>query len=122
MHYSNLSYIITQMYSPAALRSVDYEATRDDALERFRDPTYLPSFDEVTGTFCGKPDAWTELVGLSSMDGNFFSEYFTLEYIEGLAAHLRELLEGSSSPTILEVGAGAGRLSYFCRRDSPKLE
>ena len=102
---------------------VDFEA----AIARFRDPTYLPSYEEVCSAFPTdvliKDMWWLRFVGDSyyGKPGNFlFFEFLTQEYVDALAAYLKsratDLGANLQEPLkVLEVGAGDGRLAHFMK-------
>jgi hypothetical protein len=91
------------------------------SLETLVEPTHLLTVAEVFSRFGDKQADWTELRGLASVHGHFFCEYFTRDYVDNLAVKLRALLEGQAAPTILEVGAGSGRLTHFLTERLPEM-
>lgn len=77
----------------------------------FDDPFYLPSYAEMCEKFGGRDGMWSELISHSRAQKQFFCEYYTKDYIEALGEHLQPRLTADRQTTILEVGAGVGRLS-----------
>ncbi|MBP7807179.1 hypothetical protein KA047_01645 [Candidatus Saccharibacteria bacterium] len=79
----------------------------------FEDPFYLPTYDDVVERFNDHDGMWGYLGAQMGAQGMFFCEYYTREYIEGLAEHLMQRADANQETIVLEVGAGAGRLSRF---------
>lgn len=77
----------------------------------FDDPFYLPEYREVVKAFGERQERWSKLGAYMGSQGLFFCEYYTQDYIEALVAHLEPRMQSERQTTILEVGAGAGRLS-----------
>ena len=93
---------------------------RTMTVERLRDLHYLPSREEVFNAFndaMGKfdVDAWRKFM----FENENIQELLTTEYINALTDYLIERLKtinANDEPvTILELGAGNGRLSHFIR-------
>lgn len=86
-----------------------------DALEQtrpfFDDPFYLPTYQEVVKAFGERQERWSKLGAYMGGRGLFFCEYYTQDYLEALATHLEPRIHSERQTTILEVGAGVGRLS-----------
>jgi hypothetical protein len=86
-------------------------------LERLRDPAYLPSRQEIFDTFHGNLDLNWFIRFCFDRDYPIF-EFFNQEHIQALGGYLagRAHVLGATHEepvTILEVGAGTGRLSHF---------
>jgi len=107
------------------------ELTREQFMEKLKDPYWLPKFDEIVGVI----DSFTDKEGVKVLDETdqrkwqdfLFDEQspifeiWTREYIENFSNYLSErskALGGTKeNPTvILEVGAGDGKLSYFLNK------
>ena len=99
---------------------VDVEKAQ--ALDKLRDPRYLPSFDEVIDlfsfrhTFGVRFSDWTHFT-IEFLDYSVY-EFFTREHIEGLSSYLAGRISDihaktGKKATILDVCAGNGRLPYF---------
>lgn len=88
--------------------------------EKLLDPSYLPTRDEIYRAFVSKKD-WYNFIDQS---GHTTYEFLNEEFISALADYLSQRIEAlgasvDSPVTILEAGAGNGRLSHFLRQ---KLE
>ncbi len=104
-----------------ALKS--YEASEQDLLvkrERLRDPNILPSRSEIFNAFPETPSGpglspWIEF---SHDKDNTFFELLNREYIAKLSNYIdqraMQIAEITQKPvTVLEIGAGDGRLTHF---------
>lgn len=101
------------------LPSPENQPTPEELREKFKDPRYLPTRDEVMRAFsvdCSKE--WRDFI-FDPENPTF--EILTEEYINALADYIIERVqEYRTSPeksfTILEIGAGNGRLSHFLQQ------
>lgn len=91
----------------------------EDFIAKLKDPHFLPSFSELSEHLNGisfeNQKTWLELI--DDPQRRVF-EFLTKEYVNALACYLSQrAFELGASPenpiTILEVGAGNGRLSHF---------
>ncbi len=90
--------------------------------ERIRDPKYLPTVPEVSRAFTPAHfRAWQEFCIKSDPP---IYELFTQEQIKALCSYFidrqRDLATDGHTVTILEVGAGNGRLSHFLKQQLEK--
>lgn len=102
------------------------EATIEELQEKLRDPGYLPTRQEITDAFPPRDTHFDRCLGdrfCRDKEHPVF-EFLNQEYIEALADYLEQCVEelGATKDepiTILEVGAGDGRLTHFLKQ---KLE
>jgi hypothetical protein len=110
-------------------KSLEAESTLEDESKRLqedlKDPNYLPSYKKVKpiiDRFTDKRGNWllseTEGKDLNQfMRDEHIYEIFTEEYINGLSEYLKTRIETLSKTekihTILEVGAGNGKLTHL---------
>jgi len=92
--------------------------------EKFRDPSYLPTHKDVSQAFNSEDGFSAEWFHFCSDRENPIFEFLNEEFINAFSVYLSSRIESlgasENSPiTILEVGAGNGRLSHFLRQ---KLE
>lgn len=109
------------------------ELTRDQMFEKLHDPLFLPKYDQLD----------QQLTHLNNLKGNNNPEYkkwhqfvcskeepifefWTQEYIDGfgnyLAKRIKKLKGTENNPiTILEIGAGNGKLSYHLKQKLNEL-
>lgn len=109
--------------TPEAERTLELESQR--LQEKLKDPNYLPSYTEIKPIIDSLTDEdggsrlpeaqkreWDQL-----MRDEHIYEIFTEEYINGLSKYLKtrieELLKTGRVRTILEVGAGSGKLTHL---------
>lgn len=95
------------------------EQVREKALLRLKDPNFLPTHDDIAAAFkdgFSRPESpWWNFV--ENQERPVY-ELLNREFIQALSSYLRgraaELGATSELPiTVLEVGAGNGRLSHF---------
>jgi len=100
--------------------SASFETKRENVAfaefkENMRDPSHLPAHREITRAFRTK----AEWESFCDMDGNRVYEFINEEFVEALCTYLAQRIsayrKGEQPVTILEVGAGNGRLSHFLR-------
>lgn len=94
--------------------------TPEELREKFRDPHFLPTYDQVKTAF----PTWEEFRDFCHDQTNPVFEVLNEEYLNGLADYfagkVNEYSASEDRPlVILEIGAGNGRLSYFLQQ---KLE
>lgn len=111
------------------ITSPEKKLTPEELREKFRIPTYLPTHDEILRAFC--PDGYSLSDTKREWDRfcrddeeNPFFEVLNEEFIDAFTDYLVTRAESfdvteGQPVTILEVGAGNGRLSYFLQK---KLE
>ena len=95
---------------------------RSAAEKMIKDPVYLPTFEEAKTLLYGYDDSCGNGFRCG-VDGdnqsNVIFELFTAEYISALGDYLKqrvdELNRNGQPVTILEVGAGRGKLTYSLR-------
>jgi hypothetical protein len=97
------------------------DKTREELIDKMRDPSYLPSNREISIAFESEPDEWTKFC--LEKDSPIY-ECLNKEFIDSLSEYLSQRVGGlkvsNDQPiTILEVGAGSGRLTHFLQQ---KLE
>ncbi|MFA6348415.1 MAG: hypothetical protein WCX30_03215 [Candidatus Paceibacterota bacterium] len=98
-----------------SVNSEKEEPTPEELLEKFRNPKYLPTREEILHAF--NYDSWNNRC--NDRDNQIY-EFLNKEFINSLSDYLSERIEklgaSESSPVIiLEVGAGDGRLSHFLK-------
>ncbi len=92
--------------------------------ERLRDPKYLPTVQEVTRAFTPADfHKWQEFCIKSDPP---IYELFTQEQIKALSSYFVErradlAIDDGQPITILEVGAGNGKLSHFLKQQLDKV-
>lgn len=101
------------------MTAIDAEQSMGGAYAWFTDPTYVPSLAEVQAAEAtpeGRAAA-EDYYNLDLRTGQY--EIWTQEYIAGLGSYVARTLTGYGQPgaTVLEVGAGHGRLSGLLRQD-----
>jgi len=95
----------------------------EEIREKLRDPNFLPTQEQITEAFDGKKilpnfEEWDAFILNKE---NRVYEIFTKEYMNALGDYLSKRIEelghSENNPvTILEIGAGNGRLSHLLRR------
>jgi hypothetical protein len=95
----------------------------ESEIERMKDnlktPSYLPSYKELKKYFSDVPEHSTECKNWREFVDEDYKIYeiYTQEFIENfsnfLVKHVKEFKKEGQPVTILEVGAGNGRLTYF---------
>lgn len=126
---------------PIEILEEERELTPEEIRERLKNPTYLPSREEVFKAFSvKKPEgvdefewrfsgegkkAWLEWHNFCEREGDPVFELWTKEYIEAFSDYLikrAEDLGGKKEKPILilEVGAGNGKLTHFLREQFEK--
>ena len=109
---------------PPASSQPERELTPDELREKLRDPYFLPTHDDIARAFKKEghfSESWCDFCFDKE---NPVFEFLNEEFITAFSQYLSERVEGlgasEDSPiTILEVGAGNGRLSHFLQQ---KLE
>ena len=109
--------------------SPEADLTPDELRERMRDPNFLPSREAIVRAFCipGETRGQTEekLFKYCKNEEAPIYEFFNKEFIDSLGDYLvrraEELKSGDEPITVLEVGAGNGRLSHFLRQRLEKI-
>jgi hypothetical protein len=110
-------------YIPRAKETLDREGLR----EKMKDPSYLPTHQDVLGAFESDIDFSRFCFNEENPADELLNPTYELlneEYLTALSEYLSERVEdlgaSENSPiVILEVAAGSGRLSHFLRK---KLE
>jgi hypothetical protein len=100
------------------------ELRPDELREKMRDPNFLPTHEDIYRAFESEGYRLEEWINLCYNEENPVFEFLNEEFITAFSNYLAQRVEslGASedSPiTILEVGAGNGRLSHFLQQ---KLE
>lgn len=98
----------------------------EEILNKLRDPKYLPTYLEIMNAF---PTVIDEVKFLKAQKDNRqeIFEFWNQEYISELSNHLIKRINEVSnsennSQTILEVGAGNGRLSYLLQEKIKEID
>lgn len=98
--------------------TVTQEITPIEWMEKLRDPFHLPTHYEFSQAFPDEPtsnDRWFKFcLDTENTVYEFLNEEFITALTHYFEERITELCANTSSPvTILEIGAGNGRLSYF---------
>ncbi len=130
----NLSELWEQEFRPTREWMLELERRIGDGAlgEELRDPMYLPTRQEVFDYFQVAQPALSEADRKEARTrrnailrgGVFFEhpairEILTQEFVQALGRYVSERIEPSS--TVLEVGAGSGRLAHFLREELQRL-
>lgn len=96
------------------------DSAPDQMREKLRDPNFLPTREQIAGAFVSREEWFRFCFDESNQVFEFLNE----EYLNALADYFfTRIVECGASPekplTILEIGAGNGKLSHFLRK---KLE
>lgn len=102
----------------------DRELTPEELLEKLKNPSYLPTSKDIFNAFSfGKIDDSfkNELFKLCFDEKNPIFEFLNEEFLNSLGDYLSKRVESFGATkdrpiTILEVGAGNGRLSHFLQQ------
>lgn len=109
---------------PGSARTAEPAEDPEAVLERLSDPTYLPSYAELSRLGEHAEEGFRRLIGDPLVHGFTYGyrrfEIFTQEYIAGLtdlilAERDRQGISGGFG--VLETGAGDGNLSYFLKQE-----
>lgn len=102
------------------------EITPESIREKMKDPKFLPSRDEfLKACIDSDTNVYSDVQfgELMSVDGPYKHQYevLTKEFIDIFSEHLSEKIvelykEKNEPVTVLEVGAGSGRFSYFIKK------
>ena len=100
------------------------ELSPQEIREKLKDPSYLPTHREIDRTFKSKDFISREWSDFCFDEQNpvfeFLNEEFLNAFSDYLSQRAKELGASEEAPiTVLEVGAGNGRLTYFLQK---KLE
>lgn len=99
------------------------ELTTEEMRKQLRNPQFLPTHEQIAKSFMDDPKKWREFCE-DDPDHQVF-EFLNVEYLDALADYFvvraSELGASREKPlTILELGAGNGRLSHFLRQKLKK--
>lgn len=94
--------------------------TPDQRFEKLKDPNFLPTREDIRLAFLGQND---RRINFFAKTGSY--ELLNKEFIEALGSYLIRRLENYITTeelpvTILEAGAGDGRLSHFLQQELDK--
>lgn len=100
---------------------VERELTSKELREKLRDPSYLPTYEDILCAFKKKGPFSHEWSNFLFNEENPVFELLNKEFIDAFGDYLIQRVENFSVTeneplTILEVGAGNGRLTYFLQQ------
>lgn len=103
--------------TPTTERGLNFEPP-EVVRELLRDPAHLPTHDEINLAFRPSKSSWLEWYDFCFDAQDSVYEFLNKEYLTALSSYLAERskqlgINLEQPITILEVGAGSGRLSYF---------
>jgi len=111
----NLRKLFESNQAPATLEK---ELTPEELREKLRDPSYLPTHEDINHAFMSKDGSFDTEAWKKFCNDNECYEFLNEEFISALGDYLGQRVKSlgnlNENPiTILEVGAGNGRLCHF---------
>lgn len=97
------------------------ELSREEIREKLKDPLFLPTRKEITRAFASEQAISLDWMAFCFNDKSPVFELLNEEFITALSQYLEKRINelqtsATETITILEVGAGNGRLSHFLRQ------